>query len=621
MKTRQFVQMILMLSLLMGLAVENVMAQSAVPSEQDFWDTYIDDEYGFSIQYPAAWRIEKSLPSVPALGIRQIRIYFIGPEQATIAVDIWAVDGYTNVLDWFKVTQQPRMTEKTIEGGYPTRTNAVIQDAPSIFFVQPPGEQVPLAYRMYVLNQRRAYLIHYNAFDGGTALGIYEKMLKSFRIAGQSSGYNEIPVMPSPAKYGEMRQPGCTGNGILACIAVYNQGCCGYGAGSNGFPCSREGAADLGNCTWWAAHVWPELGQDIINSPYRGCYSGYNSANASDWLCIAQAEGYSTGHAQEVGAIFWPQPGTHGTGSAGHVASVIQTGASTFRVSEMNWCYTCNREHAYTYLATDMFIYHRVDSTPPTTSRSLSGTAGENGWYTSAVQVTLSASDNSGGSGVKLIQYRIDSGSWHTYSSPFTVSGDGSHTVRYKSQDNAGNWESEKQVSVRIDTTVPTGSLTINDGAMTAPGVLVRIGPSASDATSGIYQMRLRDAGGSWSDWRSFSSCVLWQLPAITGQFHTVEIQFKDRAGNTSTTYNRSIYLDVYPARPASAGYRLARSTWGTAPWDKQSAHYRLQGTVGQPSMIGQLASAGYRLVSGYWSGQGRVGAPHRVYLPLVIRN
>lgn len=256
------------------------------------------------------------------------------------------------------------------------------------------------------------------------------------------------------------------------------------------------------------------------------------------------------------------------------------------------------------------------DAIAPTTSFSLSGTSGENGWYRSSVQVTLSASDNSGGSGVQLVQYKVDDGSWTTYSSPFTVSGEDTHTVRYKAQDKAGNWESERQIAVRIDITSPTGSLAINNGAATAPGVLVQVSPSASDATSGVYQMRLRDAGGSWSSWQSYD-CAFWQLPAVTGSAHTVEIQFKDRAGNLSSVYNRSITLDIYPARPASSNYRLGRSTWGVAPWDRQSSNYRLRGTAGQPSMIGILSSANYRLKSGYWAFPL---LERKVYLPLVLR-
>ncbi len=259
-----------------------------------------------------------------------------------------------------------------------------------------------------------------------------------------------------------------------------------------------------------------------------------------------------------------------------------------------------------------------IDPTPPTTSASFSGIAGEDGWYRSNVQITLSATDNSGGSGVKLTQYRIDGGEWQTYGGPFPVAGDGVHTVGYRSQDNAGNWEAEKTSSIKIDAAAPTGSLALNNNASTSHTSLVYVNATASDAHSGVYQMRMRDAGGSWTDWLPFSARTPWQLPAVTGQTHTVEIEIRDRAGNISPIYQDAIALNIYPARPASAGYRLARSTWGAIGTNGQSVNYRLLGTLSQSSMIGRSSSASYRLWSGYWLA---VDESYLVYLPIVLRN
>lgn len=129
-----------------------------------------------------------------------------------------------------------------------------------------------------------------------------------------------------------------------------------------------------------------------------------------------------------------------------------------------------------------------ADTTPPVTTHTLSGTEGDNGWYTSAVEVTLSATDDD--SGVAATYYTVDNGDVETYDNPFIVSGDGTHTVTYWSEDNAGNTEIAKTVQVKIDTTAPT----IED-----------LGPIADpDGNNGWYvsavtnQFRASDAGAGF---------------------------------------------------------------------------------------------------------------------------
>src|SRR5450759_2849924 len=49
-----------------------------------------------------------------------------------------------------------------------------------------------------------------------------------------------------------------------------------------------------------------------------------------------------------------------------------------------------------------------VDTTPPTSTIACNGTACSSGFYNAAVSATLSATDNSGGSGVASIRYTTD---------------------------------------------------------------------------------------------------------------------------------------------------------------------------------------------------------------------
>lgn len=101
------------------------------------------------------------------------------------------------------------------------------------------------------------------------------------------------------------------------------------------------------------------------------------------------------------------------------------------------------------------------DTTAPTTVANGGGyTFGD--WTNTNVSVTLTASDNAGGSGVKNITYSL---SGATTAGPTTVSGssagpivisnEGTTTITYFATDNSNNVESSKSAIVKIDKTAP----------------------------------------------------------------------------------------------------------------------------------------------------------------------
>ena len=91
------------------------------------------------------------------------------------------------------------------------------------------------------------------------------------------------------------------------------------------------------------------------------------------------------------------------------------------------------------------------------TTATLAGTAGQNTWFVSNVQVTLSAADALGAGDIAATYYSVDGGAVQTYAAPFTVSGDAKHQLTFWSEDQGGNQDSpHKTSSIWIDTTTPT---------------------------------------------------------------------------------------------------------------------------------------------------------------------
>lgn len=97
------------------------------------------------------------------------------------------------------------------------------------------------------------------------------------------------------------------------------------------------------------------------------------------------------------------------------------------------------------------------DTVPPASEHALDGTAGKNGWWRSAVRVTLEGTDD--WCGVHRLLYRVDEGPELAYEGAFDVTGDGIHVVRYHAVDAAGNVEAERAVDIAIDATPPTALL------------------------------------------------------------------------------------------------------------------------------------------------------------------
>jgi len=97
-------------------------------------------------------------------------------------------------------------------------------------------------------------------------------------------------------------------------------------------------------------------------------------------------------------------------------------------------------------------------------------------------------------------------------------------------------------IGTNTDTIAPTGNIWINDGAIRTKTRLVSLNPNADDAlpSSGVEEMRLKNAGGAWGAWIPYVNTVEWKLTRGEGK-KTVYVQFKDAAGNVSAKASDSI--------------------------------------------------------------------------------
>ena len=163
---------------------------------------------------------------------------------------------------------------------------------------------------------------------------------------------------------------------------------------------------------------------------------------------------------------------------------------------------------------------------PPVSTASVSGTSGSGGWYVSAVEVSLQATDPVGLP--TTIQVRVDAGTWQSYAVPFTL-GQGRHTVEHYSTNSAGSQETVRAFEVKVDVSPPTVTATSSGvagptGWFREPVVVVLV---AGDALSGVASLEYRIDAGPWT---------LYASSVIVGEGrHLLEYRATDAAGLTSS--------------------------------------------------------------------------------------
>jgi hypothetical protein len=234
----------------------------------------------------------------------------------------------------------------------------------------------------------------------------------------------------------------------------------------------------------------------------------------------------------------------------------------------------------------------RIDTTPPSTTQS----GADGAWHATPVTVTFSPGDAS--SGVASTEYKVDAGTWTTGGSvivpaPSDGSNNGSHTVQYRSTDNAGNVETAKSNTVNIVTTAPTTSVSGADGAWHSSAVTLTFSSGSPGVVATEYSL---DGGTTWITGGS----VVIAAPADGSNdgTHTVLYRSRNGAGLVETAKSCAVKIDVAAPTTTASGFDGA---WHNSPVTL--------GFAGSDAGSG-VASTEYRVDGGAWTAGASVIVP-----------
>lgn len=179
-----------------------------------------------------------------------------------------------------------------------------------------------------------------------------------------------------------------------------------------------------------------------------------------------------------------------------------------------------------------------IDTLNPELNASVGGTLGSNDWYTDAL-LSATALDPSPGSGLSILEYRLDGGGWVTFPASGTLDLiDGQHTVDLRAVDRAGRMVSSSK-SFSLDTAAPgialdaSGTLGLNNWFVTNPVLTA----ASNDGISGIDVF---DYSLNGSEWQAYTAPL-----TLEDGIHNISLWAQDVAGHV-TQVDRAYQVDTH---------------------------------------------------------------------------
>ncbi|MEM2869205.1 MAG: hypothetical protein QW379_02125 [Thermoplasmata archaeon] len=210
--------------------------------------------------------------------------------------------------------------------------------------------------------------------------------------------------------------------------------------------------------------------------------------------------------------------------------------------------------HNLTYWSADLAgnveekrsVWFFVDGEAPVTELVVEGRSWANSgrtYLSGTHSISLRAMD--WGSGVARTEVGLDGSGYSLYEGPISFTGGGAHTLRFRSQDNLGTLEEERELTFVVDTTPPS---TIAQVSMEELIDQIVISLQAQDTQSGVAGTWYRVLKGEETiqDWTEGTSVVVATPLDHSGDgTYTVEFYSEDNVGNREETKKKELVVDT----------------------------------------------------------------------------
>ncbi|MBN2055651.1 hypothetical protein JW905_12050 [bacterium] len=142
------------------------------------WQVYQDEAWGFSLEYPADWKMLVRLENFgkPSFVIKK-KIEFTGPGGPMVIMDLWTNDEALELMNWYEVNYAGLMSSELQKPESPDR---MVGGEPAIRMLNPQGQACTQSITLFQRGNL-VFSLEYRVTDDFASLPVIEHMLATFK--------------------------------------------------------------------------------------------------------------------------------------------------------------------------------------------------------------------------------------------------------------------------------------------------------------------------------------------------------------------------------------------------------------------------------------------------------